>query len=104
VASRVASLRTLVNVHCRSRNSFDRWEQKMQNDPLCGEARLMKLIPVVEQLNSDLHNPLDFGCPSIVVNTDDGYQPALEAIIAQIDTLYSRPTIHDLDSASYVSE
>ena len=57
---------------------------------------------VVEQLNCDLQNPLNFDCPSIVVNTDNGYQPALEAIIAQIDSLYSRPSIHDLDRASYV--
>jgi len=71
----------------------------MRNDPLCGEMRLKKLIPVVEQLTSDLNEPLDFGCPSVVVNTDDGYQPTLETIIAQIDDLYSRPDIHDLDRA-----
>jgi hypothetical protein len=76
----------------------------MRNDPLCGETRLQKLIPVVERLTSELDEPLDFDCPRFVVNTDDGSQPTLETIIAQIDDLYSRPDIHDLDRASHVAE
>ena len=99
VAIRLAPRSTLVNVHCRSAHSFERWEQRMRNDPLCGEMRLTKLIPVVARLNSDLYEPLDLGCPRIVVNTDLGYQPTLETVIAQIDDLYSRPDIHDLDRA-----
>jgi hypothetical protein len=99
VRRRLAPRSALVNVHCWSVHSFERWEQRMRNDPLCGEMRLKKLIPVVEQLTSDLNETLDFGCPSVVVNTDDGYQPTLETIIAQIDDLYSRPDIHDLDRA-----
>jgi hypothetical protein len=79
VARRLAPRSTLVNVHCRSLHSFERWEQRMRNDPLCGETRLQKLVPVVERLNSELHEPLDFGCPSVVVNTDNGYQPTLDA-------------------------
>ncbi len=76
----------------------------MRNDPLCGEMRPQKLVAVVERLNSELHEPLDFDCPSVVVNTDDGYQPTLEALIAQIDDLYGRPDIHDLDRASDMAE
>ena len=104
VARRLAPRSTLVNVHCRSLHSFERWEQRMRNDPLCGETRLQKLVPVVERLNSELHEPLDFGCPSVVVNTDNGYQPTLDALIAQIDDVYSRPDIHDLDRASHLAE
>jgi len=104
VARRLAPRSTLVNVHCRSTHSFERWEQRMRNDPLCGEMRLQKLVPVVKRLNSELHEPLDFDCPSIVVNTDNGYQPTLEALIAQIDDLYGRPEIHDLDRASHLAE
>jgi hypothetical protein len=104
VATRLAPRSTLINVHCRSVHSFDRWEQRMRNDPLCGETRLKKLVPVVEQLNSDLHEPLNFDCPAIVVSTDNGYQPRLEAVIARIDDLYSRPDIHDLDRASPLPE
>ncbi len=99
VASRLSSRSTVVNVHCRSAHSFDRWEQRMRNDPLCGENRLKKLVPVVERLNAELHEPLDFACPCVIVNTDHGYQPSLEAVIGHIDDLYSRPDIHDLDRA-----
>ncbi len=99
VGTRLAPRSTLVNVHCRSVHSLERWEQRMRNDPLCGEMRLQKLMPIVERLTADLNEPLDFGCPSVVVNTDDGYQPTLETIIAQIDDRYSRPGIHDLDRA-----
>ncbi len=104
VARRLAPRSTLVNVHCRSLHSFERWEQRMRDDPLCGETRLEKLVPVVERLNSELHEPLDFDCPSIVVNTDNGYRPTLEAIIARIDDFYSRPDIHDLDRGSHSTE
>jgi len=101
VARRLAPRSTLVNVHCRSVHSFERWEQRMHNDPLCGEMRLKKLVPVVERLNSELQKPLDFDCPSIVVDNDNGYQPTQAAVIAQIDDLYGRPDIHDLDRPSH---
>ena len=103
VARRLAPRSTLVNVHCRSARSFERWEHRMRNDPLCGEMRLKKLVPVVERLNSELHEPLDFDCSSVLVNTDNGYQPTLEAVIAQIDELYSRPDIHDIDKPSHLT-
>ena len=63
VARRLAPRSTLVNVHCRSLHSFERWEQRMRNDPLCGETRLQKLVPVVERLNSELHEPAGLGLP-----------------------------------------
>ena len=104
VARRLAPRSTLVNVHCRSVHSFERWERRMRSDPLCGVMRRKKLAPVVERLNSELHEPLDFDCPSVVVNTDNGYQPTLEAVIDQIDDFYGRPDIHDLDRAAHWAE
>ena len=56
---------TLVNVHCRS-SLIRAVEQRMRNDPLCGEMRLKKLVPVVERLNSELQKPPDFDCPSLL--------------------------------------
>ena len=46
----------------------------MRDDPLCGESRLLKLLPLAERLHSDLHEPLALDCPLIVVDTDDGYR------------------------------
>ena len=69
----------------------------MRQDPLCGENRLSKLTPLVNRLNEELAKPLDFGCPVLIVDTDDGYRPSLEILVSEIDSIYSRPLIHDLD-------
>ena len=50
--------------------------------------------PVIERLDVELVQPLDLGCPTLVVRTDDGYDPSLEAVTSTIDTLYSRPLVH----------
>lgn len=99
VARRLGPFATLVQVHCRSSQSSRRWELRMRQDPLCGENRLNTLIPLVNRLNEELAEPLDFGCPVFIVDTDDGYRPslALEVLVSQIDSIYSRPLIHDLD-------
>lgn len=69
----------------------------MRQDPLCGEIRLNKLTPLVKRLDEELTEPLDFGCPVLIVDTDNGYRPSLETLVAEIDSVYSRPLIHDLD-------
>ena len=97
VASRLAPCATVVLVHCRAENAKERWRQRMEADPLCGPNRLRSLLPVIDRLDAELVEPLDFGCPTIVVRTDDGYDPPLQEIVATIDALYSRPLVHDLD-------
>jgi predicted kinase len=97
VARRLAPKCVLVNVHCRSTHAVARFARRMRDDPLCGEARLRKLLPLAESLQSELYEPLALDCPLIVVETDDGYTPALQNVIDQIDGIYSRPRIHDLD-------
>ena len=47
----------------------------MRSGQLCGERRLAKLEPLVRQLQLDLAEPLDFGCPTMVVSTLNGYRP-----------------------------
>ncbi len=69
----------------------------MRQDPLCGENRLNTLIPLVNRLNDELDEPLDFGCPVLIVDTDDGYRPSLDLLVSEIDSIYSRPLVHDLD-------
>ncbi len=97
VARRLAPFASLVHVHCRSACAPERFERRMRADPLCGDARLRKLLLLVRELQADLFDPLDFACPLIVVDTDDGYRPSLVTLTEQIDRLYSRPTVHDLD-------
>lgn len=97
VAQRIAHRCVLVNVHCRSVHAVARFERRMRDDPLCGEARLRKLLPLAQRLQADLYEPLAMDCPLIVVETDDEFAPMLRNVIDQIDEIYSRPLIHDLD-------
>src|ERR1700722_5233879 len=104
VANRLRPYGRLVQVHCRSAESSHRWELRMHQDPLCGENRLNKLRPLVKRLNEELHEPLDFGCPVVIVDTDDGYRPSLEILGAEIDSIYSRPLVHELDRVPHSAE
>jgi predicted kinase len=97
VARRLAPRAFLVNVHCRSTMAVQRFEARMRADPLCGEARLRSLLPLVATLQSDLTEPLAFGCPCIVVDTDAGYDPTVQDVVDRIDAAYGRPPLHDLD-------
>lgn len=97
VARRLTPLASLVHVHCRSARSAQRWERRMRSDPLCGESRLSKLRPLVARLDEELWEPLDFQCPVLIVDTDDGHRPSLEELVSEIDVMYSRPLIHELD-------
>ena len=54
-------------------------------------------MPLAESLQAQLHEPLALSCPVVVVNTDDGYAPSLEGVIGEIDALYGRPLVHELD-------
>ncbi len=98
VSARLAPHAVLVNIHCRSVDAPKRWEQRMRREPLCGEKRLDSLRPAINKLQDELFEPLDFGCPTILVDTHDGYNPSLTKIVDRIDQLYGRPTIHEIDS------
>jgi hypothetical protein len=100
VKARLAPRGTVVQVHCQSALSLERWRRRMEADPLCGPARLAKLL---EQLDHELFEPLDFDSPLVLVRTDDGYTPPLEEITSTIDALYSRPHVHDLDQNSHAA-
>ena len=97
VARRLAPNCVLVNVHCQSTHAVARFARRMRDDPLCGEARLRKLMPLAERLQSELYEPLAFGMPA----HRRGHRRRLHAraanVIDQIDQIYSPPRIHDLD-------
>lgn len=87
----------VVNVHCHTSEALARWEERMRADPLCGQNRLERMRPVVVELQAELGEPLDFGGPGIAVETTHGYRPTVGEIVRQIDDLYGRPRVHDLD-------
>ncbi len=97
VAASLAPIAELVHVHCQSVNAVARFERRMRVEPLCGDERLGKLLPLAHKLQEELVDPLDFRCPTITVDTTDGYRPGLESIAAWVDGLYRRPAFHDID-------
>ncbi len=99
VARRLADRSVLVNVHCRSTCATERFAERMRQDPLCGDDRLRQLLPIAETLQAELYEPLELSCPVVIVVTDSGYVPSLGSVISDIDHLYSRPSVHDLDRA-----
>ena len=60
-----------------------RFEARMRVDPL-NEHRVDALLPYVEELQPQLLEPLDLGCPCILVDTTDGFEPGVEEIAAEI--------------------
>lgn len=97
MASRITLHCQLINVHCYSPDAPDRWERRMRSGQLCGEGRLAKLEPLVRQLQLDLAEPLDFGCPTIVVSTLNGCRPTVNDIAATINESSGYPATHELD-------
>jgi hypothetical protein len=83
VASRLAPLAHLVQIHTRCSDPLGRFVARTQADGLRRED-LADLVALVTPLCSDLREPVELGCPCIVVDTDDGYRPGIEAIAASI--------------------
>jgi predicted kinase len=87
IAARVAPNAKLVNVHCRTSVAVDRFVARMRADPL-NRHRVDALMPWVLQLQAQLFEPLDLGCPCVVVDTTNGYVPAIDEIAAEISRQY----------------
>ena len=87
IATRIAPNAELVNVHCRTSHAVERFEARTRLDPV-NEYRVDALLPYVEELQAQLLEPLDLGCPSLVVDTTDGFVPAIEEIAAEIPRRY----------------
>jgi hypothetical protein len=83
VASRLAPLARLLQIHCRCADPLARFEARTRADPLRA-ADLDALRAEVIPLCRDLDQPLDLGCPCIVVETDDGYDPSLDELVATV--------------------
>ena len=61
----------------------------MRAQPLCGEQRPAEATSRrVNQQEAEPAEPLELSCHTIVVDTDDGYAPTLDAVTAEIDATY----------------
>ncbi len=83
VTSRLAPRARLLHIHCRCGDPLTRYKERMRADPLRADD-LDGLLPEVVALCDDLREPLDLACPCIVVDTDEGYVPSIDELVATV--------------------
>jgi hypothetical protein len=83
VGSRLAPKGHLFCVHCRCSEPSARWLTKLQGDRLRSDSS-GDLWPMELALQGSLTEPIDLGCRTLVVDTEDGYEPPLDGIKAEI--------------------
>ena len=79
---------TIINVHAVCTNPIERYISRIESSNLPSVVqRRQHLLELATQHKNNLPKtvePLDLGLPCLVVNTDDGYEPALGEIVAFI--------------------
>lgn len=83
IQDRLAPIARLMHVHCRARNAEERFRTRTLADSL-RQGDLDELDAIVAPLFSELWEPIDLQCPCVVVNTDNGYDPSIDDLVAQV--------------------
>ena len=83
VRSRLAPRAHLFCVHCRCSNPSARWLSKLQGQPLRADSS-GELLATVLALQESLADPMDLGCRTLVVDTEDGYEPSVDGVEEEI--------------------
>lgn len=87
--SEVGTLRphgVVVHVHTRCSNSLQRWEDKIRRT--LPEPEANAVIERGRAIHEEVTEPLDFNCPRIEVDTQDGYKPDLRHLMAAIESAH----------------
>ncbi len=83
ISTRFVPLGDMVNVHCRSPHAYDRWRAKVLTDPRFAPG-FDALDARVRRQREEFTDPLDLDVPVIDVETSDGYDPTLAALVELI--------------------
>ena len=83
VRSRLAPKAYLFCVHCLCSKPSTRWLSKLEGHPLRADGS-GELLPIVLALQESLAEPMDLGCRTLVVDTEDGYEPSIDGIEEEI--------------------
>ena len=84
IRTRFVPLATTVNVHCRSAVAYDRWLAKLHADPQAMRESIAELEARVRAQRDEISEPLGLGVPVVEVDTTDGYDPTLDALVEAI--------------------
>jgi predicted kinase len=94
IIERLLPYAAIVNIHTVCTNPIERYVARVKNSdvPSVVERRqhLLKLAASHEDKLIKTMEPLELGLPRLVVNTDDGYRPALDETIDFIRGSYER--------------
>lgn len=80
VTERLSPLANLVAVHCQSTAALARFETRSRSDPVHA-AHVDALMLEATRLCEETFEPHELECPTLVVDTTDGYEPTIEAIV-----------------------
>ncbi len=81
--SRLAPRAHLFCVHCRCLKPSTRWLSKLQGYPFRADSS-GELLPTVIALQESLAEPMDLGCRTLVVDTEDRDEPSIDGIEEEI--------------------
>jgi predicted kinase len=73
----------VINLHCHCADSVERYRARQQIKGAT-DVRLASLMARVESIQDRVTEPLSLGCPSIAIDTTDGYDPPLDQLIAAV--------------------
>lgn len=85
---------TIVYVHTQTADPIGRYITRTEESTIPSIVeRREGLLELAEHHRANLektYEPLELGVPTIVVNTDDGYEPAVNEVINFINTAYNQ--------------
>lgn len=85
---------TIIYVHTQATHPIERYIARTEQSTIPSVVeRREGLLELAEYHRNNLdktNDPLELGLPTIVVNTDDGYEPAFEEVIRFINTAYNQ--------------
>ena len=95
VKERFVPIATVINVHTRSQNEYERFVQREKQREGWSDEWVESHLDRLKEIYNDTVDPLDFGVPVIEVDATDGYNPSLPHVAARIRELYAdtRPGI-----------
>ena len=95
VKERFVPIATVVNVHARAQNEFDRFAKREAEREGWSDEWVKSHMNRLKEIYNDTVDPLDFGVPLIEVDATDGYDPSIHDVVARIREIYAdtRPGI-----------
>ena len=91
---RLRDFATVINVHLSARNATERWIAARREEGMAEELIDELLHGRIHKLGPAISDAIDYDCPRIDVDTNDGYDPTEDALLELIVKRHNEVT-HD---------